>query len=71
MELKVPRDRPGEYQPGYFDRYKRVEAIVDIRSMFLRGVSTRKVGEVLDALCGFKVSSGYVSKGVGQVGRGV
>ena len=63
LELKVPRDRRGEYQPGYFDRYKRVESVVDqgIRSMFLRGVSTRKVGEVLDALCGFKVSAGYVS----------
>jgi len=63
LKLKVPRDRLGEYQPEYFDRYKRVEPVVDkgIRSMFLRGVSTQKVGEVLDALCGFKVSASYVS----------
>jgi putative transposase len=33
-----------------------------IKAMFLRGVSTRKVGEVLDALCGFRVSAGYVSQ---------
>ena len=64
IELKVSRDRAGEYQPDCFDRYKRVTRSVDngIRSMFLRGVSTRKVGEILDALCGFEVSASYVSK---------
>ena len=63
IDIQVPRDRQGEYKPDYFDRYKRVEPVIDkgIRSMFLRGVSTRKVGEVLDALCGFRVSAGYVS----------
>lgn len=63
VELEVPRDRAGEYQPVCFDRYKRADKAVDngIKSMFLRGVSTRKVGEVLDALCGFGVSAGYVS----------
>lgn len=63
IELKVPRDRAGEYQPDCFERYKRIDRSVDngIRSMFLRGVSTRKVGEVLDALCGFEVSPSYVS----------
>jgi transposase-like protein len=30
--------------------------------MFLRGVSTRKVREVLDAFCGERVSASYVSK---------
>jgi len=33
-----------------------------IKAMFLRGVSTRKVGEVLDAFCGERVSASYVSK---------
>lgn len=63
VELNVPRDRDGEYQPGYFKRYKRISGKVDrgIKAMFLRGVSTGKVGEVLDALCGFRVSAGYVS----------
>lgn len=64
MELKVPRDREGNYQPSCFTRYKRTSNRIDdgIREMFLRGVSTRKVGEILDALCGFKVSASYVSK---------
>ncbi|RKX17679.1 MAG: IS256 family transposase [Candidatus Zixiibacteriota bacterium] len=63
LELQVPRDRAGQYKPGCFERYKRVERTVDegIRSMFIRGVSTHKVGEVLDALFGFKVSASYVS----------
>jgi putative transposase len=63
IEFQVPRDRSGEYQPDCFTRYKRIDRAVDdgIRSMFLRGVSTRKVGEILDALCGFEVSAGYVS----------
>ena len=30
--------------------------------MFLRGVATRKVGEVLEAFCGERVSASYVSK---------
>jgi putative transposase len=71
LELDVPRDRAGEYQPEYFDRYKRVSSKVDegIRSMYLRGVSTRKVGEVLDALCGFGVSAGYVSSVTRQLDK--
>lgn len=64
MELTVPRDRAGEYKPDCFERYKRVDRVVDdgIKAMFLRGVSTHKVGEVLEALCGTGVSSGYVSR---------
>jgi transposase-like protein len=62
--LEVPRDRAGKYKPDCLERYKRVDRAVDdgIRAMFLRGVSTRKVGEVLEALCGTGVSAGYVSK---------
>jgi len=64
MELKVPRDREGCYKPGVFERYKRVEHVVDdgIRAMFLRGVSTRKVGEILDVLFGERLSASYVSQ---------
>ena len=63
IDLEVPRDRAGKYKPDCLERYKRIDQAVDnsIRAMFLRGVSTRKVGEVLEALCGRTVSSGYVS----------
>jgi len=64
VELEVPRDRAGEYQPGCFERYKRVHRVVDegIKAMFLRGVSTRKVRNILDCLCGEGVSASYVSE---------
>jgi len=57
LDLKVPRDREGKFQPGLFKRYRRVDGSLEetIRAMFLRGVSTRKVGEILDVLCGFRV----------------
>ena len=64
IELAVPRDREAAWQPEVFERYKRVEPVVDatIRSMFLNGVSTRKVGDILDILCGSRLSASYVSK---------
>lgn len=63
VRLRVPRDREGEYEPSYFKRYKRISPKVEegIRAMYLRGVSTAKVGEVLEALCGTGVSAGLVS----------
>lgn len=64
IELAVPRDREGAWQPAVFRRYRRVAPVVDatIRSMFLNGVSTRKVGDILDILCGSRLSASYVSK---------
>jgi len=64
MELKVPRDREGSYKPQMFRRYKRVESVIEdgIRAMFLRGVSTRKVGDILEVLFGERMSASYVSQ---------
>lgn len=47
--LRVPRDRGGSYQPEVLGRYQRRQKRVNdlIREMFLAGVSTRRVGEVL------------------------
>lgn len=63
LDLRVPRDRQGGYQPEMFKRYRRVDDSLEdtIRAMFLRGVSTRKVGEILDVLCGERVSASKVS----------
>jgi putative transposase len=62
--MRVPRDRGSTYRPGVFERYQRVHKSLreSITQMYLHGVSTRKVGEVLDALMGARVSAGYVSK---------
>jgi putative transposase len=63
-QLRVPRSRRGEYQPGVFARYQRRTAEVDqaVCAMFLRGISTREVGEVLEVLTGTTVSPSTVSR---------
>jgi len=63
-DIKVPRDRSSRFQPKVLERYKRVDRRVDdgVLKMFLMGVSTRKVGDVLQALFDYSLSAGYVSK---------
>ena len=63
-DIKVPRDREGDFRPKTFERYKRVDRRVDngVLKMFLMGVSTRKVGDVLQSLFDFTLSASYVSK---------
>jgi transposase-like protein len=73
IDLQVPRDRRGKYQPCVFERYQRVEGSVNrmIRQMFLSGVSTRKVGDVLAALCGARLSASHVSRVNQELDRAV
>lgn len=63
-DIRVPRTRKGGFQPKAFERYKRIHERVDdgVLKAFLRGVSTRNVGDVLESLCEFRVSASYVSK---------
>ena len=62
--LRVPRSRRGEYEPQVFRRYQQRTAEVDeaICRMFLRGISTREVGAVLEVLTGSTVSASTVSR---------
>ena len=59
LELRVPRDRAGHFQPSLFARYERSEqALVSaLVEMYVHGVSTRKVTRIVHALCGARVSS--------------
>jgi putative transposase len=63
-EIRVPRDREGNYQPAVFERYQRRQQRVDqlVREMFLLGVSTRKVREVLAPLLEEPISAQTVSR---------
>jgi putative transposase len=47
-DLKVPRDRDGQFHTQVFERYRRYEPQVaqGLTEMFVAGVSTHKVGEV-------------------------
>jgi transposase-like protein len=62
--VKVPRDREGRYQPEVIERYQRRQARVNglVREMFLSGVSTRKVQEVLKPILDAPLSAQAVSR---------
>lgn len=62
--LKVPRSRQGRYQPQVFARYARRQPRVNalIQELFVAGVATRRVGEVLEALLGEGPSASTVSQ---------
>jgi len=62
--LRVPRSRRGSYQPQLFERYARRQPLVNrlILEMFVAGVATRRVGEVLEALLGDCPSATTVSR---------
>ncbi len=62
--IRVPRTRGGGFQPRTFERYKRVHPRVDegVLKMFLMGVSTRKVADVLHSLFDYTLSASYVCK---------
>lgn len=64
IELRVPQDRQGLFSTEVFERYQRSEkALVDtLIQMYVQGVSTRKVKEVTETLCGHSFSASSVSR---------
>jgi putative transposase len=63
-DLKVPRDREGQFHTQVFDRYSRYEPQVaqGLTEMFVAGVSTHKVGEVTQTLMGVAPSASTISR---------
>lgn len=59
IDLGVPRDRDGLFETNIFERYRRAEVSLEeaMLEMYLSGVSTRKVADVTEALCGLRKSS--------------
>ena len=65
VELQVPQTRGCEpYHPSLFARWQRSERalLVACAEMYFQGVSTRKVQDVLDQMCGMEVSAATVSR---------
>ncbi len=62
-KLSVPRSRDGGFKTKVFKRYERKRPLVKeaIREMFLAGVSTRRVKDVLEPLIGSTPSAQTVS----------
>src|SRR5215469_6190748 len=63
-EIKVPRDRAGQFHTQIFERYSRYEPQVaqGLTEMFVAGVSTHKVGEVAQTLMGVAPSASTISR---------
>src|SRR5918912_3189778 len=63
LNLLVPQDREGTFSTRLFSRYQRNEKalVLALMEMYIEGVSTRKVTEVTEALCGTSFSKSLVS----------
>lgn len=71
LELRVPRDRSGEFSTALFERYARSEKalVAALAEMYVQGVSTRKVKAITEELCGHSFSASAISsinKGLDQ-----
>jgi putative transposase len=63
-DLRVPRSRHGTYASQILPHYQRYESSVEdmVQEAFLAGVSTRRVGAVLEPMIGEPVSAETVSR---------
>ena len=63
LNLLVPQDREGTFSTRLFARYQRNEKalVLALMEMYVEGVSTRKVKDITEALCGTSFSRSQVS----------
>jgi putative transposase len=63
-DIKVPRDREGQFHTQTFERYSRYEPHIaeGLTQMFVAGTSTHKVGEVAQTLLGVTPSASTISR---------
>ena len=63
LNLLVPQDREGTFSTRLFSRYQRNEKALclALMEMYVEGLSTRKVKDVTEALCGTSFSKSTVS----------
>jgi putative transposase len=64
LNLLVPQDREGSFSPRLFARYQRNEKalVLALMEMYVEGVSTRKVKEATEVLCGTSFSKSLLSR---------
>ena len=69
LNLLVPQDREGTFSTRLFSRYQRNEKalILALMEMYVEGVSTRKVKEITEELCGISFSKSLVSSLAGSL----
>ena len=63
LEIKVPRDRSGEFESKTLAKYKRYDSAIekDMCLMFLSGMSTRSIELMSKTLLGRRISASEVS----------
>jgi putative transposase len=71
LELLVPQDREGTFSSQLFARYQRNEKalVLALMQMYVEGVSTRKVKDITQELCGTSFSKSLVSLDFGHFPR--
>jgi len=64
MSLAVPTERSGRFRTKVFANYQRSELayVLALQEMYLQGVSTRKVRQITEELCGTSFSASTVSR---------
>lgn len=69
LELLVPQDREGTFSTQLFSRYQRNEKVLvlALMEMYIEGVSTRKVKDITEDLCGTSFSKSLVSSLAGEL----
>ena len=69
LVLRVPQDRQGRFRTEVFERYQRSEKalVCALTEMYVQGVSTRKVKEITEQLCGHEFSASTISRVTGQL----
>lgn len=69
LVLRVPQDRQGRFRTEVFERYQRSEKalVAALAEMYVQGVSTRKVKEITEELCGHEFSASTISRVTGKL----
>lgn len=64
LSLSIPQTRDGEFYPSALEKGLRCERALKLAlaEMYVQGVSTRKLAQVTEALCGLTLSSMQVSR---------
>jgi len=69
LELQVPQTRDCQFYPQALERGMRSERALKLAlaEMYVQGVSTRKVAEITEKLCGLNVTSSQVSRAAAEL----
>ena len=64
MDVAIPRDRKGEYEPRLIQKYQNTvtqDMEEKIISMYAKGMTTRQISETIEDIYGFETSEGFIS----------